>query len=98
MNRSLNHDFYDSLISSGKINYLEPRLQQPVQDIFKRIKMHNEFLDIVIHTTNQDNFVPKNTYKYYDWMDESEVILKKEIPIMLQNLKEHFKTSRKRPG
>ncbi len=46
MNRDLNHDFYDSLIFSGQINFLEPSLQQQVQDTFKRIKKHNEYLEI----------------------------------------------------
>ena len=32
MNRNLNHDFYDSLIFSGKINFLKPMLQQRIQD------------------------------------------------------------------
>lgn len=32
MNRRLNHDFYDSLVSSGKINFLTSELQQPIQD------------------------------------------------------------------
>ena len=35
MNIFFNHDFYDSLISSGRINFLEHDLQQPIQDIFQ---------------------------------------------------------------
>ena len=93
MNRILNHDFYDSLISSGKINFLEPDLQRLVQDIFKRIKTHNEFLTAAEHMWDQqhDDLPPKRAYRYYDWMDKNEVRLKKEIPDTLKKLKEHFK-------
>lgn len=42
--RLLNHDFYDSLIFSGKINYLEPSLQQTIQNAFQRIKDHNIYI------------------------------------------------------
>lgn len=92
MNRSLNHDFYDSLIFSGKNNFLEPNLQQLIQDIFKRIKMHNQFIEITRHMKEEqsDYSVPKKAY-YYEWMDENEVRLKKEIPEMLSRLEQHFK-------
>ena len=96
MRRSLNHDFYDSLISSGKINFLEPSLQQPIQDIFKRIKMHNEFLTTTIHMFDQEinNLVPKKAYPYYEWMDKNEVYLNKAIPDMTKKLQQHFKINR----
>lgn len=96
MSRSLNHDFYDSLISSGKINFLEPELQQPIQNIFKRIKMHNEFLDIVKRMQDQQDSgsVPEQAYQYYKWMDEHEVYLSREIPSMMKKLQQHFKFDR----
>ena len=61
MSKFLNHDFYDSLISSGRINFLEPALQQPMQNIYKRIKMHNEFLAIPKRMRDQqaNSSVPK---------------------------------------
>lgn len=74
MSKSLNHDFYDSLISSGKINFLEPDLQQPMQNTFKRIKMHSEFLAITkrMRDLQTDGSVPKPAYQYYEWMDKRE--------------------------
>lgn len=54
MARSLNHNFYDSLIYSGKINFLDPSLQQPVQDIFKRIKMHNKYVDATLEMAERN--------------------------------------------
>ena len=44
MNRMFNHDFYDSLAFSGKINFVKPELQQRVQDVFYHIKDHNSWL------------------------------------------------------
>lgn len=97
MSRSLNHDFYDSLIASGKINFLDPDLQQPIQNIFKRIKMHNEFLDIVKRMQDQQDSssVPEQAYQYYEWMDEHEVFLSREIPPMMKKLQQHFKFDRR---
>jgi len=96
MARSLNHDFYDSLIYSGKINFLDPSLQQPVQDIFKRIKMHNKYVDAVLETTERNGgHVPVSAYKYCLWMEDAEKRLQKELPKMLRSLREHFKMNRR---
>lgn len=96
MSKSLNHDFYDSLISSGRINFLDPDLQQPIQNIFKWIKMHNEFLDITKRMRDQhtDDLVPKQAYQYYEWIDEHEVYLNREIPNIMKKLQQHFKFDR----
>ena len=41
-------DVYDSLISSGEINFLEHVIQQPIQDIFGRIKDRNRYINKII--------------------------------------------------
>ena len=91
MNRLFNHGFYDSLIFSGKINFLEPDLQQSVQNIFRIIKMHNEYLKLTekMSQEKQETF-PEETYKYYIWMDEQEKQLLKHIPIMIEKLESKF--------
>ena len=95
MDRSLNHDFYDSLIYSGKINFLDPPLQQRVQDIFKRIKIHNEYIDVVRRMTeHNDNAMPIAAYKYCEWMDNTEKHLQQELPKMLESLQACFKMNR----
>lgn len=52
MSRKFNHDFYDGLIFSGRINFLRLELQlqqqQQIQNIFCQIKTHNEYLDLVV--------------------------------------------------
>ncbi len=97
MSKILNHDFYDSMISSGQINFLAPDLQQPMQNIFKRIKMHNEFLAAVrrMHDQQTGDAVPEQAYQYYAWMDENEVYLSRKIPDMMKKLQKHFKFDRR---
>lgn len=95
MDRSLNHDFYDSLIYSGRINFLDPPLQQRIQDIFKRIKLHNEYVDVVRRMMeHNDNNVPIAAYKYCEWMDNAEKHLQQELPKILESLKDGFKMNR----
>ena len=95
MARSLNHDFYDSLIYSGKINFLDPSLQQPIQDIFKRIKMHNQYVDAVLEMVEDYDGLPLKAHKYCAWMGDAEERLQKEIPKTLQCLRPHFKMNRR---
>ena len=92
MNRDFNHDFYDSLIFSGKINFLRHELQQEIQDVFKRLKTHNNFLVLVMNMQDEekDNVISVKTWKYYKWMDKSEVRLLNEIPDILEKLKKDF--------
>lgn len=94
MNRALNHDFYDSLISSGRINFLKPELQQPIQDTFQRIKDHNAFLQKIREI--EDNTDPKEdisskTNRYYKILNDIEIRLLDEIPKMKEKLKNEFK-------
>lgn len=93
MNRRLNHDFYDSMIYSGKINFLEPFLQQKVQDAFKYIKIHNEFLTVVLNIpdTHADKAIPSKSHKYYELLERSEVYLRDEIPKIMEELQRYFK-------
>lgn len=94
MNRSLNHDFYDSLVSSGKINFLKPELQQPLQDAFQRIKDHNFYIrkirDIEDSSGIGEDVGPK-TARYYKILGKIEIMLIDDIPKIKEKLKEEFK-------
>lgn len=92
MNRTLNHDFYDSLIFSGKINFLRPELQQQIQNIFRQIKTHNKYVNLVMNMKDEtdDGIIPEKAYKYYEWLDENEVKLLEDIPTMKIKLSEDF--------
>ena len=97
MNRFFNHDFYDSLIFSGKINFLEPDLQQQIQNIFHMIRQHNEYLEITqrVRLAKQKHFddqtqLPKEVYFYYIGMNRYEKELTKSIPDMMKKLNSKF--------
>ena len=94
MNRSLNHDFYDSLISSGTINFLKPELQQPIQDIFQRIKDHNFFIRKIREiedNSSLDEDIFSKTSRYYKILGDNEIILLDKIPEIQKKLKHEFK-------
>ena len=86
MGRSLNHDFYDSLIYSGKINFLNPSIQQHVQDLFKRIKTHNTYVDVVFEMS-VGGIVPTQGHKYCEWLHDSERYMQQELPEILESLR-----------
>ena len=96
MNIFFNHDFYDSLISSGRINFLEHDLQQPIQDIFKIIKKRNEYLELTqkIRLDRPKYFdkqeLPKEVHVCYLWINHHEIELSKSIPIIMKELKPNF--------
>lgn len=94
MNRALNHDFYDSLVFSGKINFLPPKIQQAVQDTFQKIKDHNFYIrkirDIEDNAYLNENISSK-TIRYYEMLDKTEINLIDEIPPIKEKLKEEFK-------
>lgn len=95
-NQFLNHDVYGSLVNSGKINFLKHRLQQQVQNIFRMIKMHNQYLQTIKHILIQD--VDEETriarwLPYYKISVDYEEDLLEQIPSILQNLKMEFPDS-----
>ena len=91
---TLNHDFYDSLINSGKINFLKSELQQPIQDIFQRIKDHNSHMmkiRSIEDNANQNENIDLKTARYYKILEKTESRLLVEIPKMKSKLKNEFK-------
>ena len=85
----LNHDVYDSLVSSGRINFLRYELQQQVQNIFKLIRKHDEYVHFIIDIKNQarkaTSFVP-----YYKMLDKYEDDLLEQIPDVVEKLEAEF--------
>ena len=45
----LNHDIYDSLLTTGRILHIKYNAQQTLQDVIKVIKSHNEYFRLVEH-------------------------------------------------
>ena len=94
MNRKFNHDFYDSLVFSGKIGFLKPGLQQKIQDIFGHIKRHNEVLRIIAGMKDElGDLISPRAYEYYIWLDGCEQKMMKTIPKIQEELKKDFEVS-----
>ena len=89
----MNHDACDSLINSGKINFLRYELQQRVQNIFRMIKQHNQYIQSIIDLANQ-NIDEKRKMElslpYYKMMIEYERDLLNDIDTILKKLKKEF--------
>lgn len=88
-NRLLNHDFYDSLVNSGKITFIRPELQQIVQDVFQRIKDRNRMLR-KIRELQETGAEPMLAYGYYEGLAEHEEYLIANLPNILQRLKNEY--------
>ena len=94
MNRMLNHDFYDSLVFSGKINFLPPKIQQSTQDAFQKIKDHNNYLKKIRDIeddADEEEDVSKKTTRYYKMLDKIEDRLLSDIPVVKEKLAKEFK-------
>ena len=89
MNRQLNHDFYDSLISSGKITFVRPELQQPIQDTFQRIKDRNRAL-YKLRELQESGARESAAYAHYESLEEYEEYLIKKIPRVMSGLKKEY--------
>ena len=89
MNRMFNHDFYDSLVLSGKINYVKPELQQRVQDVFHRIKDHNSRLEKIRELEERSGDSDDAIFLYYRMLDKIDRLLKRRIPVIMSEFKEY---------
>ena len=96
MNRMLNHDFYDSLVFSGKINFLPTEIQQKTQDAFQLIKDHNSFIRSIRNIEDRagpDEDINSKTKRYYKELDrvEADLLDKNGIPLLKTKLEKEFK-------
>ena len=91
-NRFLNHDLYDGLIHSGKISFLIYELQQPIQDIYKKIKNHNYYIrhTYELQDKDQTDKISKNIFRYYELLGDDEERLLEEIDMIMKKLKNEF--------
>ena len=89
MNRLLNHGFYDSLISSGKITFIRPELQQPIQDTFQNIIARNKTL-YKIRELKESGAQAKLAHPHYERLAEYEEYLINNIPSIMRELEMEY--------
>lgn len=96
MNKIFNHDFYDSLVFSGKINFLPPNLQQFTQNVFQKIEEHNYCIRKIreIESDAEDEDVFKKTVRYYKLLDKIEGKLLSDIPTVMKKHEKVFSQTR----
>ena len=66
-NLLFNHDIYDSLIHSGRINAIRAEHQQQVQDVFQLVKDHNASLKKMRETEGAKGCEIHDEPYYYDF-------------------------------
>ncbi|MGI0086459.1 MAG: hypothetical protein ACREBI_00655 [Nitrosotalea sp.] len=79
----MNHAVYDSLINSGDFNQIDHKLQQPIQNIYGKINIHDEH----VRKMNDDD---SKIQEYAIILDKYEKELLKDIPPVMQELKKYF--------
>lgn len=93
----MNYDMYDSLIFSGKIQALNYDLQQKIQDVFRRIKGHKEYLKYTAQLRDNAKLYEKNmdetTNPYYALIANYESELEELIPEVMKELEKNFSSS-----
>ena len=90
----MNHDMYDSLIFSGKIQAINVHLQQKIQDIFRKIKLHHQYLEYVTKLRDDAKLnnvnIDETTLPYYGMLADYECELLESIPIVMEELEKKF--------
>ena len=90
MNRMFNHDMYDSLIHSGRINAVRAELQQQIQDVFQLIKDHNyssRRIRDLESAANGGNVHPR----HYLHLARTDLDLRRRIPTLIDVLKKEYR-------
>lgn len=89
MSRLFNHDIYDSLVNSGKITFVDAKIQQDVQDVFQHIRDHNGAL-VRIREMEESGRDHSRAHHLYLKLGDSERVLLNSIPAVMRNLKETY--------
>ena len=89
MNRLLNHGFYDSLISSGKITLIGPELQRPVQDTFRHIIGRSEALH-EIRELQEPGAQAESARPHYESLEGHGEHLIDSMPSIMRELEKEY--------
>ncbi len=83
---NMNHKVFDGLVNSGDFNQISHELQQPLQDIYGKINIHNEYVKKIVEL--EDNSPSEEEFALI--LNGYEKELLDEIPPMMKNLKKCF--------
>lgn len=82
----MNYQVYDGYINSGDFNKIDHIIQQPIQDIFGKIKIHNEYVKKIVAS----ELDPCDNLDYVSILNETEKELLNDIPPIMLKLKNIF--------
>lgn len=74
----MNHKVFDGLVNSGDFNKIDSKLHQPLQDIYGKIEIHDDYVGKIIESPSDDFALVLNKY-------ENELL--DEIPPLIEKLK-----------
>lgn len=78
----MNHKVFDGYVNSGDYNQIYHELQQPLQDVYHKITIHDQLVQKIVDNeyVNEDILT----------LNQIEKELLKEIPPMMESLKKYF--------
>jgi len=82
----MNHAVFDALVNSGDFNHINDKLQQPIQDIYAKIKLHNDYVKKIAELENNSQYQEE----YASILNGYEKESLREIPPMMDKLKKYF--------
>ena len=90
----IHYDMYDSLIFSGKIQLLDIAMQQEIQNVFRKIKKHQEYLQYVSQLRDrskmQDVNIDETAAPYYKLIASYESEIERLVPKIMGELRGNF--------
>lgn len=81
----MNHKVFDGLVNSGDFNQISHKLQQPLQDIYGKIDIHDEYVKKIVELENDSH-----EEEYVLILNKREKELLKDIPPIMVKLKKYF--------
>lgn len=81
----MNYKVFEGFVNSGDFNHIDHQLQQPIQDIYGKITIHNEYVKKIVELKND----PTREDEYVLILNENEKELLREIPIIMEKLKKY---------
>ena len=82
----LNYLVFDTSINSGEFNLIKSNLQQSIQDIYGKIKIHDEFVRKIVNIELDPEQILVVPDDYYIILNKHEKEMLQEIPVILTKL------------
>jgi predicted PurR-regulated permease PerM len=82
----MNHKVFEGLVNSGDFNQIDHKLQQPIQDIYGKIDIHDDYVKKIVELENGST----KEDEYVLILNGNEKELLSSIPLVMKELKKYF--------